>query len=265
MSQRHSLQPKPCAGNVSVRRCEQFARQMVAPQMVRPQNLGLAESAVPSVVPSELKWAIVRKLRWHMRPSEQARNQFVKLAVVVFISAPLSACSTPAPVSGPTKDLNSAASITATLAPTSLADVPVSSVAPNPNTDPERNPNETDTTPINGVAVGAKGGDRFPDVIGAKLVRSDLSTFEVFVTISSPYDTPQRYTDAWRVLDSDGNELGVRELTHDHQTEQPFERSLAGVVIDGPTFVVIEGRDQRNGWGGQRWQIPVPPKSVPVR
>ena len=91
----------------------------------------------------------------------------------------------------------------------------------------------------------------FPDVLAAEATPGDDGTWRFDVTLSSPYDTPERYADAWRVLAPDGTELGVRILAHDHQNEQPFTRSLNGVDIPGDVSVVtIEGRDQVSGWGG---------------
>ena len=91
----------------------------------------------------------------------------------------------------------------------------------------------------------------FPDVVAAEAAQGDDGTWRFDVTLSSPYDTPERYADAWRVLASDGTELGVRVLAHDHQNEQPFTRSLNGVDIpDDVSVVTIEGRDQVSGWGG---------------
>ena len=53
--------------------------------------------------------------------------------------------------------------------------------------------------------------------------------------------------------------LGVRELLHDHASEQPFTRSLTGVAIpDGVTTVTVEARDLANGWGGGTVEAPVP-------
>lgn len=79
------------------------------------------------------------------------------------------------------------------------------------------------------------------------------------VTVSSPYDTPDRYADAFRVRSVDGTVFGVRELTHDHATEQPFARTLSGVVIPAAvTSVVVEGRDQANGWGGGTQTVKLP-------
>src|SRR6056297_2161079 len=110
-----------------------------------------------------------------------------------------------------------------------------------------------------GAEQGAEQGDGlFPDVVDATVER-DGDTFRFDVTISSPYDTPERYADAWRVVGPDGTVLGVRELLHDHQNEQPFTRSLSGVEIpDDVDTVTIEGRDQVNGWGGATVEVELP-------
>ena len=110
-------------------------------------------------------------------------------------------------------------------------------------------------------AVSASATDRevllpdvdmlFPDVVEAVARRAADGSWTFDVTVSSPYDTPQRFADAWRVLAPDGTQLGIRELLHDHAGEQPFTRSLSGVEIPGDiTEVTVEGRDQLNGWGG---------------
>lgn len=99
----------------------------------------------------------------------------------------------------------------------------------------------------------------YPDVLAAELVKTAEGVYRVSVTLSSPYDTPARYADAWRVLDHECNVLGIRLLTHDHQNEQPFTRSLSGVVIPvGVSEITIQGRDQISGWGGMTVTVPVP-------
>lgn len=99
-----------------------------------------------------------------------------------------------------------------------------------------------------------------PDIIAARATREDSGTWRFDVTVSSPYDTPERYADAWRVLAPDGTELGVRILTHDHANEQPFTRSQGGIAIaDDITTVTIEGRDLANGWGGGTLELELPP------
>jgi hypothetical protein len=103
-----------------------------------------------------------------------------------------------------------------------------------------------------------EGTQRFPDVVEAEVTPSGAG-WVVAATISSPYDSPERYADAFRVLAPDGTELGVRELLHDHAGEQPFTRSTGAITIpDDVTEVIVEGRDQDNGWGGATVTVPVP-------
>lgn len=91
----------------------------------------------------------------------------------------------------------------------------------------------------------------FPDVLEATARQDSDGTWTFAVTLSSPYDSPDRYADAWRVLGPDGEEHGTRILAHDHAGEQPFTRSQSGIAIPADVDVVtVEGRDQVSGWGG---------------
>jgi hypothetical protein len=100
---------------------------------------------------------------------------------------------------------------------------------------------------------------RYPDVIDAEATRSDDGTWTISATLSSPYDTPERYADAWRVLGSDGTEYGLRILLHDHANEQPFTRSQSGIAIpDSVDIVTVEGRDLVHGWGGTTFDLTLP-------
>lgn len=100
--------------------------------------------------------------------------------------------------------------------------------------------------------------DMFPDVIDATAQRTD-DTWTISATLSSPYDTPERYADAWRVLGSDGEVYAERILTHDHANEQPFTRSKSGVEIPaGVSVIVIEGRDLEFGYGGDTFELTLP-------
>jgi hypothetical protein len=90
---------------------------------------------------------------------------------------------------------------------------------------------------LGGCSGGVDGTDRavteevseqrYPDVLEAELEPSG-DGWRLSATISSPYDSPERYADAFRVLTPAGEQLGVRELLHDHAGEQPFTRSLEG-------------------------------------
>jgi hypothetical protein len=105
----------------------------------------------------------------------------------------------------------------------------------------------------------AKEAQRFPDVIAAKVKASSNGAFDFDVTVSSPYDTPQRYADAFRVTTLDGKQLGERTLFHDHQDEQPFTRDLYAVKIPaGIKKVLIQARDQKHGYGGKQIEVSLP-------
>ncbi|WP_344107794.1 hypothetical protein [Nocardiopsis rhodophaea] len=110
------------------------------------------------------------------------------------------------------------------------------------------------------AADGADQDDaqRFPDVVEVDVSGED-GTYDVTVTISSPYDTPERYADGWRVTGPDGTVYGEHELAHDHQNEQPFTRTQNDVdVPTGVNEVTVEGRDSENGYGGQTRTVRLP-------
>ncbi len=117
-------------------------------------------------------------------------------------------------------------------------------------------PTRTPATPLPTATID---GDQYPDVLAVELRPQGERLFDVAVTMSSPYDTPERYADGWRVLDPDGNVLGTHTLLHDHATEQPFTRTQPGLRIpDGIDAVTVEGRDQANGFGGATVTVAVP-------
>lgn len=62
---------------------------------------------------------------------------------------------------------------------------------------------------------------KFPAVIDVTAEQTG-TTFSFTVTISSPYDSPRRYADGWRVKGQDGTVYGEDTLLHDHADEQPF-------------------------------------------
>jgi hypothetical protein len=100
---------------------------------------------------------------------------------------------------------------------------------------------------------------KFPDVMDVKITSLGNNRFDFDVTVSSPYDTPQRYCDAFKVTDSEGKLLGERVLLHDHQTEQPFTRDLRGIVIPAAVrMVTVQGRDLKFGYGGKSVQRALP-------
>jgi hypothetical protein len=100
---------------------------------------------------------------------------------------------------------------------------------------------------------------KHPDVLAVKVRATGAETFDFDVTVSSPYDTPQRYADAFRVRGDDGTVYGERKLLHDHAGEQPFTRDLYGVKIPRAVrTVVVQARDQRFGYGGKTIKVALP-------
>lgn len=119
--------------------------------------------------------------------------------------------------------------------------------------------NESSDSP-NAAKTSAPGGaDMFPDVTKVD-VTGESGSLSFAVTMTSPYDTAERYADSMRVRAVDGDKVfGERKLDHDHATEQPFTRSIDGVDIpDGVTEVVVEGHDQVSGWGGMTQTVSIP-------
>jgi len=115
-------------------------------------------------------------------------------------------------------------------------------------------PTDAEVTTAAEVTVPA-GEQLFPDIIDATAEQTNLGwTFNA--TVSSPYDSADRYADAWRIVGPDGTVYGTRELAHDHAAEQPFTRTIQAVEIpDDIDVVTIEGRDQDNGWGGGTFEL----------
>jgi hypothetical protein len=118
-------------------------------------------------------------------------------------------------------------------------------------------PGPGSATPTTVATVDSE--QRYPDVLAATVQPSSETTFSIDVTISSPYDTPQRYADGWRVLTPDGVELGSHTLLHDHANEQPFTRRQRDLVIPADVdTVIVEGRDLVHGYGGGTVAVAVP-------
>ena len=100
---------------------------------------------------------------------------------------------------------------------------------------------------------------KYPDVLNVKVQARGDQRFDFDVTVSSPYDTPQRYADAFRVTGADGRTYGERKLLHDHANEQPFTRDLYGVDIPaGVQSVIVQARDLKNGYGGKSMEVKLP-------
>ena len=67
------------------------------------------------------------------------------------------------------------------------------------------------------------------------------------------------YADKWEVVGPDGHVLATRVLLHPHENEQPFTRSLDGVVIPpGVNVVTVRAHDKLHCYGGTEVMISIP-------
>lgn len=126
---------------------------------------------------------------------------------------------------------------------------------PTPATAPEAPRSLEDKEDGNGPIRGSEDG-LYPAVAGIEITPDGEHVFDVALTISSPYDSPERYADGWKVETLDGRLLGEKRLLHDHADEQPFTRVLEDVKI-GPEInrIVIQAHDSQNGYGGPKLKI----------
>ncbi len=93
------------------------------------------------------------------------------------------------------------------------------------------------------------------DVVGVE-VRSSGGGWRFDVTVEHADTGWEHYADAWRVVGPDGTVYGTRTLYHPHVDEQPFTRSLSGVVIpEGVDTVTVEAHDSVHEWGGVTMEI----------
>lgn len=97
------------------------------------------------------------------------------------------------------------------------------------------------------------------DVIDASVNRTGVSNFSFSVTVQHDDTGWEHYADRWQVLAPDGTVLGERVLLHPHATEQPFTRSLTGVVIPPEIdAVTIRAGDNVHGFGGRELRVALP-------
>lgn len=89
--------------------------------------------------------------------------------------------------------------------------------------------------------------------------RSDGNAWTFSVTLRHAETGWDDYADGWRVVAPDGTILGTRVLAHPHVDEQPFTRSLGGVVIPtGLSAVGIEASTKAEGWSGETIRFVLP-------
>jgi hypothetical protein len=122
-----------------------------------------------------------------------------------------------------------------------------------------KNPNPRATTGITTGTTNTTATQQFPNVVNVQVKQRGPDRFDFDVTLSSPYDTAERYADGFRAVSASGLVYGERRLAHDHADEQPFTRDLPNIKIPvGISSVIIQGRDKRFGYGGKSMTVALP-------
>ena len=79
------------------------------------------------------------------------------------------------------------------------------------------------------------------------------------MTVKSDDTGWDRYADRFEVLTLEGTKLGVRELLHPHETEQPFTRDLYGLHIPaGVDKVIVRAHHKTRGYDGMVMTVTLP-------
>src|SRR5215468_757464 len=81
--------------------------------------------------------------------------------------------------------------------------------------------------------------------------RGRPGAYELAVTVKSPDQNCDHYTDWWEVVSEDGKQLLHRRiLMHSHPDEQPFTRPDAPVALAPDRTVVVRAHFHPTGYGG---------------
>jgi len=97
------------------------------------------------------------------------------------------------------------------------------------------------------------------DVIAVQWNSHNDGIWEFYVTIRSNDTGWDAYADRFEILAPDGTVLGTRVLQHPHVDEQPFSRSLSGVVIPaGIDRVTVRAHHSLAGYDGETLEVRLP-------
>ena len=94
-------------------------------------------------------------------------------------------------------------------------------------------------------------------IVGVRVECPNSCTFSV--TLEHADQGWNHYANQWDVVTLDGKLLKSRVLYHPHVDEQPFTRSLSGVLIpQGVSKVKIRARDSKHGYSDQEFIVELP-------
>lgn len=112
------------------------------------------------------------------------------------------------------------------------------------------------TTPTS-VSAGPTG-QLCASVVGAQAT-NDGDTWTFALTVRSDDISATEFGDSWELRTLDGDVLATRVLAHEHINEQPFTRSMSGIVIpEGITTVLGVAHHSVGGYCGETLEIQLP-------
>lgn len=118
---------------------------------------------------------------------------------------------------------------------------------------------------LTSITAFASDGDYNPDINYAqvksvRLVYRTDGMWDVHVEVRHNDEGWNHYANVWQIVDSDtGEVVGERNLAHPHETEQPFTRSLTGLVIpETVRNIKIRARCNLHDYGGREISFEIP-------
>ncbi len=97
------------------------------------------------------------------------------------------------------------------------------------------------------------------DVVKVDAKKTGSNTYHFSVTVLHKDTGWDHYADGWDIVGSDGTVFKTRTLHHPHVNEQPFTRSLSGVVIPPQVkSITVRAHDSVHKYGGKVITLELP-------
>lgn len=108
------------------------------------------------------------------------------------------------------------------------------------------------------AASDAPVGQLCASVIDAEATKNG-DTWTFALTVRSDDISTTEFGDSWELRTLEGEVIATRVLAHEHMNEQPFTRSMSGIVIpEGITTVIGVAHHSVGGYCGETLEIELP-------
>lgn len=96
------------------------------------------------------------------------------------------------------------------------------------------------------------------DVVDVTIESLGDGKFRINATVAHDDTGWDHYANRWDVLDESGAVIGVRELAHPHENEQPFTRSVRVDIPPTVKRITVRANDSVHATGGKTFELDVP-------